>query len=242
MEFKRPQSHKGRQSQPATSQHSNSRPHSPTSTQLSEKQSQPIMSGRSLKSKQSLKKSTPSSLKKFLLSKKSITIMAILVIIAISLLLIPKSVEQATNPNKADEKDTSTNKSPVDTAATTPTYETVTPKDKSIEDLGGWQRVSPANSNPVFAYSDKIGDISINVSQQPLPEPFKKNTDSHVADLAKKFSATTKLDAGSTKAYIGTSAKGPQSVIFSQKETLILIKSQKTIDNKAWIQYIASLK
>ncbi len=242
MEFKRPKSHKGRQSQPTSSQHSNSRPHSPSTPQLNEKQSQPIMSARSLKSKQSPKKPAPSPLKKYLLSKKAVAIIAVIMVVAIGYILIAKPAQQTTKPGKTEANVSIDDKSTTVNTPAAPTYETVTPKGKSIDDLGGWQRVSPANSNPVFAYSDKIGDVSISVSQQPLPESFKKNTDSHVADLAKKFSATTKLDAGTIKAYIGTSAKGPQSVIFSQKETLVLIKSQKNIDTKAWVRYISSLQ
>lgn len=121
-------------------------------------------------------------------------------------------------------------------------YQTVLPESKSITQLGGWKRVSPPDSEPVYAYSDKIGDTSISVSQQPLPESFKKDgIDSEVADLAKKFNATTTFDADTTTAYIGTSAKGPQSVIFTKNSLLILIKSQAKIDEPSWIRYVKSL-
>ena len=46
-------------------------------------------------------------------------------------------------------------------------YQTVVPKDKSIQQLGGWQRVSPPNATPVFAYGDTIDGVKISVSQQP---------------------------------------------------------------------------
>jgi hypothetical protein len=120
-------------------------------------------------------------------------------------------------------------------------YQTILPSGKSISALGGWKRVSPEKSEPVYAYTDKIGDISINVSEQPLPESFIGNTDSQVAELAEKFNATTKIDAGDVKAYVGTSAKGPQSAIFTKNSLLILIKSQEKIDDAAWAKYIKSL-
>lgn len=125
--------------------------------------------------------------------------------------------------------------------AKSPDYSTVLPRDRSISDLGGWKRISPANSNPVFAYTDKVDNIAISVSQQPLPETFKTDTSGRIAELAKQFSATDKLDANGTDVYIGTSAKGPQSVIFSKNGLLVLIKSQQKAEDKSWIAYIESL-
>lgn len=244
MEFKRPNKRKGKQPHLNTPLHSYPRQttslpvHSPT-----EKSTQPIMSGRSLKTKHLAKKSTTSPLRRFFLSKKTTALIVLIAIASIGFMTTTSMQQQKNNASKNTD-DTSRNNetlSATSTSNTTPSYKTVAPAGKSIEDLGGWQRVSPANSDPVFAYTDKIGDVSINVSQQPLPESFKKNTDTQVAELAKKYSATTKLDVGETKAFIGTSAKGPQSVIFSEKQLLILIKSQKNIDSKAWIQYITSL-
>jgi len=122
-----------------------------------------------------------------------------------------------------------------------PRYETVLPSGKTIGELNGWQRVSPPESDPVYAYLDTIEGISISVSEQPLPESFKAATADKVAELAKQYSATTTLEAGETKIYIGTSAKGPQSVIFTKKGLLILIKSQEKVSDKAWTTYVQSL-
>lgn len=123
-----------------------------------------------------------------------------------------------------------------------PAYQTALPKGKTIDDLGGWKRVSPAKEEPVFAYMDKIDDVTISVSQQPLPQSFKNNTDSEVAELAKKFNATNKIDAGGTTAYIGTSSKGPQSVIFTHDNLLILMKSIGHVTDTSWANYIETLK
>lgn len=122
-----------------------------------------------------------------------------------------------------------------------PTYTTVVPNGKSVDELGGWKRVSPPKSEPVYAYADSIDGVSISVSQQPLPKSFETNPEVQVADLAKKFNATNKLAAGNIPVYIGTSAKGPQSVILTKNDVLILIKSQKKINDKSWAKYAESL-
>ena len=125
---------------------------------------------------------------------------------------------------------------------TAPTYQTVMPNKKSISELGGWKRISPPEKDPVFAYADTIGNVPVSISQQPLPESFKNNTDAQVAELAKKFNATTKIEAGDTAVYIGTSAKGPQSAILAKADLLIMIKSEKKIANTAWADYAKSLQ
>ncbi len=124
---------------------------------------------------------------------------------------------------------------------TNPGYQTVLPNDKTITQLGGWQRISPPNSDPVFAYSDKIDGITISVSEQPLPISFEGDVDAQVAELAKKFNATNKVTAGDATVYLGTSAKGPQSAIFIKINLLVLIKSQNKINDDAWVKYVKSL-
>ncbi len=122
-----------------------------------------------------------------------------------------------------------------------PGYQTISPEGRSIEQLGGWRRVSPPNEQPVYAFEDTIGSVSISVSQQPLPSSFESNTNAKIAELAKSYNATNKLTVDNTIVYIGTSAQGPQSVIFTKDGLLILIKSQAIIDDQAWKQYIAGL-
>ena len=124
---------------------------------------------------------------------------------------------------------------------TNPGYQTVLPEDKTIAQLGGWERISPPKSDPVFAYNDKIDNVSISVSEQPLPASFAGDVDAQVAELAKKFNATNKITAGDTTAYLGTSAKGPQSVIFIKINLLVLIKSQSKVSDDAWVKYIKAL-
>lgn len=122
-----------------------------------------------------------------------------------------------------------------------PTYDIVLPQRTSVEDLGGWQRVSPDGSDPIFAYTDSIKSIGISVSQQPLPASFADNTAAEIKRIAEGYSATTVIEAGGTQAYIGRSARGPQSVIFAKGNTLVLIKSQQSISQADWIAYINNL-
>lgn len=129
----------------------------------------------------------------------------------------------------------------VSSRAKMPEYQTVLPGTKPISELGGWRRISPPQKDPVFAYADTIGDVSISISQQPLPASFRSDVDGQVAEMAKKFNATTKIDAEGTKVYIGTSVKGPQSAILTKHDLLILIKSQSKIDDVAWVEYVKSL-
>lgn len=144
-------------------------------------------------------------------------------LLVISLLLTHYLRERATSLNRSTKA---------------PSFSTLLPKEKPITDLGGWQRVSPPDNDPVFAYTDSIDGIKISVSQQPLPSGMD---DAQVAELAKKYNATTKLELSQPVVYIGASAKGPQSVIFTKNKLLVLIKSQGKISDEAWTNYIKSL-
>lgn len=133
-------------------------------------------------------------------------------------------------------------KTPLTSSTSEPQFATVLPEGKSISSLGGWDLISPPESDPVFAYADTINGTTITVSQQQLPASFKNAVDESITTLAKQYNASKKLDAKGTTVFIGTSTKGPQSVILTKNDLLILIKSQKEISDADWIQYIASLK
>jgi hypothetical protein len=123
-----------------------------------------------------------------------------------------------------------------------PNYKTLLPTGKSINDLGGWHRVSPPDKNPVFAYADVIGGINVTVSQQPLPDSFKADVDGSVSKLAVSYSAKDEIIAGDTKVFVGTSVKGPQSAITVKDDVLVLIKSATKIGDKQWSDYVLSLQ
>lgn len=125
----------------------------------------------------------------------------------------------------------------------TPNFKPLLPKDKTIQQLGGWQKKTPPNGgDPYFGFTDDLDGVTINVSQQRLPAKFRINTSQNLIELARSYNANTKLDVDGTAVYIGTNAKGPQSVIFVEDDVLFLIKSWATIDNGAWVAYIQSLE
>lgn len=122
-----------------------------------------------------------------------------------------------------------------------PGYETLLPKGKNIKELGGWHRVSPPGADPVYAYTDLLANVQISVSEQPLPDNFRKDTPSAIQDLATRYAATEAVEVGEVTAYIGTSVKGPQSVILAKNGLLILIKSMSGISQDQWKRYIAEI-
>jgi hypothetical protein len=170
----------------------------------------------------------------FRINRRSITFLSLGILCLAGLVLIPQFITKQGFWAKAGTSESSINNKQ-------PQYTTVTPSGKDIQDLGGWKRVSPQDRNPVFAFADKIGDVPINVSQQPLPDSFKSAKDEKVKEVALGFNASDKIVADGTTIYIGSSSDGPQSVIASKGDLLILIKSTSKIENNAWGEYIKSL-
>lgn len=124
----------------------------------------------------------------------------------------------------------------------TPAFNTLLPIGKSAEDVGGWTRISPPDREAVWAYADKIGDIKISVSQQPIPKAFKLDTEDRVADLASNYHATEKIKAADTTIYVGRTKEGVESVILTKEKLLILIKTSGIVGNDQWVSYINSLQ
>lgn len=121
-----------------------------------------------------------------------------------------------------------------------PSFTTVLPAGKNISELGGWTKVSPPGKDPVYAYVDSIAGIQINVSEQALPATLKG--DDAIRQLAESFDARETIKAGAITVYIGTSVKGPQSLIFRKDNLLVLIKSSNRIAEPLWQNYITSLR
>lgn len=120
-----------------------------------------------------------------------------------------------------------------------PTFSTILPAGKTIDELGGWARNSPSDRAPAYAYRDTIDGTSISVTEQLAPASLQND---QIADLAEKANYSDKIQAGSTAAYIGTSAKGPQSAIFIRSNLFVTIKSDQKISDKSWVSYIKSLQ
>ena len=94
----------------------------------------------------------------------------------------------------------------------------------------------------VASYADKIEGTNIVVSQQQLPDSLKTDLTKNLKNLAEQFSATDVIPTKGNDSYLGTSAKGPQTVIIVKKDLLIFIKSDQKIDKKIWQQYIDSME
>jgi len=146
-----------------------------------------------------------------------------------------------TENSTSNIKTTTQIKQEVPTPAT-PKFETLLPAGKTIASLGGWYRLGPSTSQPAYAFVDNIGSVQIDVSEQLLPDSFKDNTAEAVNQFAQSNNATQKLTAAGTTVYIGTSAKGPQSIILTKNNLLILIKSAEKLTNDQWIAYINTLQ
>jgi hypothetical protein len=124
----------------------------------------------------------------------------------------------------------------------TPDFTTILPSGTSIDDFGGWTRVSPSDRNSVYAYPDTLDGISIIVSEQPIPDSFKSDLTGSLETLSQSYSAERTFDASGITVHIGKSAKGPQSLIFVKKNLLVLIKSSGTVSDETWKTYIESLR
>lgn len=139
--------------------------------------------------------------------------------------------------------------SPVKTNLTTdskcpasPQFTSILPQGKSIKSLGGWKPLCPPDSAPTYVYSDVVDDVSVSVSEQPLPASLRDNPAEQVTDLAKKSNYSNTITAGDTTVYVGTSAQGPQSAMLTKKGLLVLIKSTTKISDAAWSNYVQSLR
>lgn len=122
----------------------------------------------------------------------------------------------------------------------TPDYPTVLPAGKTIQELGGWTRISPQGRSPVYAYVDSIDKVRIDVSEQPLPSNLQSR--SAMEQLAQGFGDTEKFTVNGTTVYLGPAAHGGQSLIFDENDILVLIKAVSPLSNDQWTQYISSLR
>lgn len=122
-----------------------------------------------------------------------------------------------------------------------PDYDTVVPKGRTAVSID-WTRVSPPDHNPVYTYVDTVDKATLNVSEQPIPDNFKSDQTTSIEQLASSYNATEKLTVGSVSVYIGTSSKGPQSVIFIKNNVLVLIKTDIGLTTDQWMSYISSLQ
>lgn len=177
--------------------------------------------------------------KKIKLTRKS---MAVIVIVALSIISLTvygfaRSQNSSTiNTNGKDNTPYKTTK--LETG--TPKYQTITPDKQDVT----WTKISPPESDTaIYAYADKITDVPISVTEQPLPDDFKTETSYKIEKLAKSYDANTKLSADDISIYVGTSVRDSvQSVILVKNNLLIMIKSKNIISDQEWVNYVNSLE
>jgi len=128
-----------------------------------------------------------------------------------------------------------------DESSNQPNFRAVLPEHKTIESLGGWQKLTAPNHDVFYVYLDTINGVDVNVSQQLLPGKFKGNVTQSMLEMARAYNANVTLDADGVTVYVGTSAKGPQSVLFTKNGVLVLMKSWATIPDSDWVAYVKSL-
>lgn len=105
-----------------------------------------------------------------------------------------------------------------------------------------YQWLTSPDGSLIFTYHTAIDNIAISVSEQDLPSTFLDDPESNLAKLATSYQATNKLTATDTKAYIGASASGIQTVLAIKSERLLLITSEATIADTSWSNYLSGLK
>lgn len=127
-------------------------------------------------------------------------------------------------------------------SATEPTFQAVLPENKAIDNLGGWQKLASPGGDVSYVFTDTVDNVSLRVSQQPLPKALKTDTAAKLRELAESDNARRMLDADGVKLYVGTSAQGPQSVYLVKNGLLILIKSSETLPDALWVSYVTSLQ
>lgn len=120
--------------------------------------------------------------------------------------------------------------------SSTPQFTSLTPNKTSIQELGGWEHSTTPSGEQVYSFEDVIDTVKIKVTQQNLPQSES------VDEIAKGFNATKTLPTKDVKTYIGTSTKGPQSVITAKGDALLLIMSESSIPDSSWVRYVESLE
>lgn len=125
-------------------------------------------------------------------------------------------------------------------ASETPSFKAVLPDGKESETTS--DKVAYDAQRKVASYTDMVGGIKVTVSQQALPETFKDSPEEKVKKLAESFAANEVISTSSPTAYLGTSVKGPQTVIFTKNGLLIFIQSAQKIDKPDWAEYITKLQ
>lgn len=102
--------------------------------------------------------------------------------------------------------------------------------------------VSFNSDKNIASYTDKIGAITVTVSQQPLPARFNNNLETELDREAKKAGAIEIIVPSNPITYVGTAANGVQTAVFYKHDLLIYVRAANKVDNLDWTDYVRSLR
>ncbi|MDN5835150.1 MAG: hypothetical protein L0H36_00775 [bacterium] len=176
----------------------------------------------------------PAKLKNKYLNKKNVIIgstIIFVILVGLTLLLISLI---------GQDRQVSVHQTGDATCPSAPAYPMKTPGGVAIDKLGGWKPVCPPDSTPTYAFTDKLKGASLVVTQQKLPDDFQQSPTTRIQEIAKNYD--TKLPTVNMLAYLGTNARGPQSIIATDYRLLTLIQSTATVDNDDWVKYLDSFQ
>lgn len=166
-------------------------------------------------------------------------VIVIVIIIGLGLWLKPHIF-----PAKHSSITSSVSSTTTSLAKGTPEFKTFLPEGDTINDYGGWTRVSPSSSEPVYAYTATLYGTAIIVSQQKLPDDFANDVKGKIQELQSDQGYTTQhtVDVNGTTVYVGISKDNYQSSIFESQGTMVLITSYRLINDTSMGGYVQSLQ
>lgn len=123
-----------------------------------------------------------------------------------------------------------------------PTYKPVYPEDKKDSIASDSAKSAYDPQRKLYAYKDIYLGAQLTISQQPLPEAFKKNP-ADIVKAADSINAKEKFETAFGTAYKGYDEKtAVERVVFAYRDLLVFIQSNKKFDADTWKLYIESLR
>jgi hypothetical protein len=141
--------------------------------------------------------------------------------------------------NSSSHKDTEVTTKVLGDKVVKPEFQTVAPDGQNGGDASS---VKYDTSKKVATYTDKIDGVGITVSEQILPDSFKKDSNGELEKLAETIYANELIQGADFKAYAGVSIKGPETIVTVKKGLLIFIFSGQKISSDSIGRYITNLK
>jgi hypothetical protein len=125
---------------------------------------------------------------------------------------------------------------------TKPSYQPLAPKDKQNLASNDPSISSYDPQRRLYSYNDIFLGARLTVSQQPIPESFKKDQ-SQIRKAADSIYAKEKIETALGPAYIGFDQKtNIQRTMLVYKDLLVFIQTDKKLDNDALKTYIETLR